>query len=174
MAANTTAFASNSFGVNRQPIDYTQPGAPTVQSYHGGSIVVNNNVVGRIESWNPAGAYTRSGKHIMEVSHATWGLPVDYVPGVATGFNITFTRTEVWNQELEITLGYAAVWENLTDQTFPFVANEYLFQGVNLYRMWAYNGCWFTSKAPVEWTSEGEGIIKVSCDMAFVSRKKMV
>lgn len=174
MAANTTAFASNSFGVNKLPIDYTKPGTPTIQTYHGGSIVVNNNVVGRIESWNPAGSFTRSGKHVMELSHVTWGLPVDYVPGVATGFNVTFTRSEVWNQELELALGYAAVWENLTDQTFPFEANEYLFRGADVYRLWRYSGCWMVSKTPSEWQAEGDGMIKVSCDMAYVSRKKVV
>ena len=174
MAGNFTTFAKNSFGVNRQAIDENNAEAPTVQMYHGGSIVVNGNVVGRITAWQPAGAYNREGAHIYELNQKTWGLPVDYVPGRVTGFNITWTRNEVWGQELERTLGYAPnVWNNLTDQTFPFQAKECLFRGSTAYRVWLYKGCWFTEKNPVEWSAEGDGIMNVSCNMAYVSRTKV-
>lgn len=168
--ANKTPFATNPFGVQVQPIDHTQPGAPTVQLYHGGSVVVNGNIVGRIDEWHPAGAYNRDGAHVYEVHHNTWGAPVDYVPGRVTGFNITWTRGEVWEQELELTLGYGSLWKDLTDQTFPFESREFLFRGINLYRTWSYSGCWFTEKNPVAWSSEGDGRIKVNCNMAYVRR----
>jgi len=173
MSGNFTTFASNAFGVNRQPIDFANASAPTVQMYHGGTIVVAGNVIGRITAWQPAGAYNREGAHIYELNSKTWGLPVDYVPGRATGFNITWTRNEVWNEELELTLGYGSVWQNLTDQTAPFDARECLFRGASVYRTWSYKGCWFTEKNPVEWSSEGDGIINVSCNMAYVSRLKV-
>lgn len=173
MAGSPTPFATNSFGVRVNPIDTTQPGTPTTMYYHGGSIVVNNKIIGRIKSWQPSGAYTREGTHIYEVSRETWGLPVDYVPGRATGFNITFTRSEVWTQELELALGYRALWSNLTDQTYPFTSYEYLFRGSTPYRTWLYSGCWFKGKTPNSWDAEGSGVVEVSCELAYVSRKKV-
>ena len=64
-------------------------------SYHGAAIVVNNAIVGRIQSWHPEGAYNRDGEHVYELSNVTIGLPVDYVPGKSTGFTVSFARTEV-------------------------------------------------------------------------------
>lgn len=173
MTANFTTFASNQFGVERAELDFTNDESPTVQMYHGGSIAVGNHVIGRITSWQAAGAYNREGTHIYEVSQKSWGLPVDYVPGRATGFNVTWTRNEVWTQELELTLGFNAVWQDLTDQTAPFTAKEFLYRGATAYRTWAYRGCWFTEKNPAEWSAEGDGIINVSCNMAYVSRQKL-
>lgn len=167
-----TPYATNAFGVTVNPVDFTQAGTPTTQMYHGGTIVVNGNIIGRINAWHAAGTYNREGAHVFEVNYNTWGVPVDYVPGRVTNFNVTFTRAEVWNQELELTLGYTSLWNNLTDQTFPFVAQEFLFQGAVSYRTWSYFGCWFTEKNPVEWSSEGDGIIKVNCNMAYVSRRR--
>ena len=171
MAGNVAPYAQNAFNAKVAQIDFAKAGTPTVQMYHGGTIVVGANIVGRINSWQPAGAYTREGTHIYEVNSNTWGLPVDYVPGRATGFNITFTRNEVWAQELEIALGYTGVWNDLTDQTYPFLAKEMLFKGKTLYRTWSYSGCWFTEKNPSEWSNEGNGVMSVSCGMAYVSRK---
>jgi hypothetical protein len=170
--ANPSPFAQNSAGVKTQALDHANPYAPTTMSYHGGSIVVNGKIVGRITDWQPAGAYNREGSHVYELNNNTWGLPVDYVPGRATGFNITFTRNEVWTQELELALGYSAVWENLTDQTFPFTGQEYLFRGATVYRVWTYYGCWFTEKNPTAWGAQEDGIIKASCNMAYISRKR--
>ena len=167
---NKTPFASNDFGVAAKAIDFNQAGTPTTQIYHGGTIVVEENIVGRINTWQASGAYNREGTHLYELSKETWGLPVDYIPGRATGFNITWTRTEVWDQELERALGYPAVWKDLTDQNRPFVAQEMLFKGPVNYRTWTYSGCWFTEKNPVEWSAEGDGIHSVSCNMAYVSR----
>jgi hypothetical protein len=169
---NTDFASSNIYNVTRQPLDYTKSNT-TIQTYHGGSIVVNDKVVGRITNWQSNGAYTREGSHCYELNGNTWGLPVDYVPGRATGFNITFTRNEVWSMELELALGYGAVWNSLTDQTYPFNAQEYLFRGATPYRVWTYSGCWFTEKNPTEWSAEGDGKISVSCAMAYVSRKKV-
>jgi len=170
--ADPTPFALNSFGVKTVPIDYTQPGTPTLQSYHGGTIVVNSKIIGRIDEWNPAGAYNRDGSHVYELNINTFGKPVDYIPGVARNFNVTFTRGEVWDQELEIALGYPAVWQDLTDQNFPFTAQEMLFKGASIYRTWSYFGCWFTEKNLASgWSAEGDAKIKVNSNMAYVARK---
>lgn len=170
--ASSSPYATNTAGVKAAPIDFGKEYAPTVQMYHGGTIVVNSKIIGRITNWQPAGAYTREGNHVYEINSNTWGLPVDYVPGRSTGFNITYTRNEVWGQELELALGYGNVWENLTDQNYPFVANEYLFRGEALYRSWSYLACWFAEKNPEAWAADGDGIIKVSCNMNYVSRKR--
>lgn len=171
--ASPTPYAQNSFGVLAAPIDFNAAYAPTTQMYHGGTIEVNGKIVGRIDNWNPTGAYKREGNHIYELNSLTWGLPVDYVPGRATDFNVTFTRTEVWQQELEIAFGYGAVFNNLTDQTRPFTAKEILFRGVSPYRTWLYTGCWFRSKTPNAWEAAGDGIIKVDCEMAYVARTRV-
>lgn len=171
---NPSPFGTNAFGVTTQPIDYTNAQAPTTMSYHGAAIVVNGNLVGRINSWHPDGAYSRDGEHVYELSRVTIGKPVDYVPGKVTGFTVSYTRTEVWNQELEITLGYPAVFADLTDQTFPFVVQEFIYQGQNPYRIWQYNGCWFKSKNPEAYTADGNYIYKVSGQLAYVSRIRVL
>lgn len=166
---NPTPFATNQFGVAKKDIDFGNQYSPTVQMYHGGTIIVNEKIVGRIDSWTP-GSFSREGAHVYELGNRTWGLPVDYVPGKATEFMVSFTRTEVWEQELEKAFGYPATFENLTDQTYPFVADEYLYKGAALYKSWRYLGCWFTKKSPNQWEAEGNGIIKVECEMAYVRR----
>jgi hypothetical protein len=173
---NPAPYATNTFGVSSRPIDYTAGnGSPTMQTYHGGTIVVNNAIVGRIDSWASAGAYSRGVELVYEVNKNTWGLPVDAVPGISTGFNVTWTRGEVWEQELEIAIGYkTGVWNSLNDQNRPFAANEMLFKGATAYRNWLYSGCWFTGKNANGMESTGNGRIIVSCDMMYVTRKRVL
>lgn len=168
MAALTAP--NNNYGVKVTPLEMQRADAPTVQLYHGASIVANNNVIGRVTSFQAAGAYTREGAHIYEVSNQTWGVPVDYVPGRATGFNVTLARIEVWQQELEIALGFGSVFENLTDQTRPFELQEYIFRGQEVYRTWKYLGCWLTSRTNNAMEAEGDGIIRVDAEINYVSR----
>lgn len=173
----TSPYAQNPGGVQVKRLDYGKSAqlneTTSTMTYHGGSIVVNGAVIGRIQEWNSSGAYTREANHVYELNGNTWGLPVDLVPGRATGFNVSWTRNEVWTQELEVTLGYGAVWEVLTDQTYPFEANEYLFRGASPYRQWGYKGCWFTAKTPSAWSAAGDGIMQSSCEMMYVSRKRI-
>lgn len=167
---NASPFATNAYGVQSTSLDYTDPGAPTTMSYHGAAIVVGGNIVGRIQSWQPDGAYNRDGELIYELSNVTIGKPVDFVPGKVTGFTIAYTRTEVWGQELEKTLGYANVFADLTDQNRPFITQEYLYQGSTPYRVWQYSGCWFKSKNPEAWAADGNYIYRVSGQIQYVSR----
>jgi hypothetical protein len=171
---NPSPFATNAFGVQTSSIDFTDPGSPTSMTYHGLAIVVQGNIVGRFTSWNPEGAYNRDGEHVYELNRVTMGKPVDYIPGKATGFTVSYGRTEVWDQELERTLGYPAAWADLTDQNRPFVSQEFLYKGTDPYRVWQYSGCWFRSKNPEGWTADGNYIYRVSGQIAYVSRIRVL
>jgi hypothetical protein len=171
---NPSPFATNKFGVQTASIDFNDPGSPSTMTYHGAALVVGGNLVGRINSWQPEGAYNRDGEHVYELSKVTMGKPVDYVPGKATGFTVSFARTEVWDQELEKTLGYADVFTDLTDQTRPFVVQEYLYKGTDPYRIYQYSGCWLKTKNPEAWTADGNYIHKISGQLAYVSRIKVL
>ena len=170
---NPSPFATNPHGVRVQPLDLSAPGAPTIKTYHGLSIVVEGRIVGRIKNWNPQ-MYSRNGTHVYEVNHLTWGRAVDYVPAVNTGYSISVERVEVWNQEFERALGYPAVWSDLIDQNRPFSVQEYLFRGSTIYRVWLYSGCWFKSRNESAATDQGEAIYSATGEIAFVSRIRAV
>lgn len=179
MAVNPSASAgsTNPFGVEVPSLDFNAPDAPTTKTYHGVSIVVNGSIIGRITSWQPSNAYTRGGEHVFELSHRTWGHPVDYVPGKAEGFTLSIARAEVWNAEMERALGLVGAggqFTTLLDQNRPFTINEYLFRGQELYRQWVYRGCWFQDKNPSAYEAEGNGIISVDATIAYVSRTRAV
>lgn len=171
---NTSPYGTNAFGIQVRPLDFTVPDAPTTKTYHGASIVADGNIVGRITSWQPNGAYTREGNHQYELSHTTWGRPVDYVPGRSTGYTVTFVKTEVWGQEVELTLGYSDVWDDLSDQDRPFTIFEYLFRGTELYRVWRYAGCWFQDRNEDAQTADGDGVFRANCTLAYVQRTRTV
>lgn len=157
---STAPFGTNAFGVTVKPIDYSNPQSPTTKTYHATSIVANGFIIGRISSWQIDG-YSRSATHVRELSHKTWGRPVDIVPGISEGYQITFDRAEVWDQELEKALGFGSVFDDLADQDRPFQLQEYLFQGNNLYSVWNYDGCWLTSRNESTRSADGDGIIRV-------------
>jgi len=165
--------APNPYNVVKKPIDYSKPESSTVMTYHGFSIVVNGKIIGRVKEWNPQ-AYGREGNHIYELSHETWGRPVDYVPGRVEEFQISFGRVELWDQELEIALGFSSVWEDLMDQNYPISIYEYLYKGTSLYRVWLYRGCWFKSKQMNSYDATGDGIVSVECTIAYVRRERLV
>jgi len=171
---NPSPFGTNNYGVSSQTLDYTDVQAPQTMSYHGAAICVQGNIVGRIQSWNPEGAYNRDGEHVYELSRVTIGKPVDYVPGKITGLTVSFARTEVWGQELELALGFNSVWADLTDQTRPFIVQEFLFKGNDPYRIYQHNGCWMKTKNPEGWTADGNYIFKVSGQLAYVSRIRVL
>jgi hypothetical protein len=171
---NIAPYATNAFGIQTPGLDYSVPDAPTTKTYHGASIVVDGNIIGRITSWNPSGAYTRAVNHVYELSHTSWGRPVDIVPGQSTGYTIAFTHVEVWSQEIELKLGYASVWDDLADQDRPFTVFEYLFRGDTLYRVWRYAGCWFSDRNEDAQTADGDGIFRANCTLMYVQRTRTV
>lgn len=171
---NYSTFAANSFGVQVKPIDYTKEDVPTSKVYHGITIEAGGSVIGRIQSWNVAGAYTRAGEHVWELNNRTWGRPVDYVPGKADGYNIDAQVAEMWGKEVEIQLGLTAPGSamiDLIDQTFPFAAREFWFRGPAIYRVWTYRGCWLTARGEEAYTSSGTGRVLASMNFKYVSRQ---
>lgn len=168
-----TPYATNNFGVRIKPLDYSHPHAPATKTYHGLAIVVNGNIVGRIQNWNPQ-MYTREGEHVYELNHLTYGRPIDYVPGRNTNYTCTFSHLEVWEQELERALGYPAMWVDLIDQDKPFTVNEFLFKGNSPYSVFVYSGCWFTGKNLNDFTVDGVPKIMANGEISFVSRTKAV
>jgi hypothetical protein len=167
-------FAANPFAVQVKPLDYTKPDVPTSKIYHGITIEANGAVLGRIQSWNTSGAYTRKGEHVFELNNRTWGRPVDYVPGAADGYTIAAQVAEMWSKEIEIQLGLASpgtAMVDLIDQTFPFTAREFWFRGPTIYRVWTYRGCWLTSRNEEAYTSNGTGRVMAEMNFSYVARQ---
>lgn len=170
--ADFAAFGSNAFGVSVLQGAFKADKGPKTKSYHGLAIVVGNNIVSRIQSWNPTFA-TREGVHRWELSYVTFGRPVDYVPGRQTGYTIAMTRTEVWNEELEIALGLRSSgnpFADLADQEEPFTVEEQLYRSQTAYRTWQYKGCWLTGRNEEAYSAEGDGVYTVNGEVAYVSR----
>lgn len=169
-------YASNNHGVggkNPSKINFDAPGSVTSKTYHGISIVVDGNIVGRIQTWQPQ-MYSRQGEHVYELNHLTFGRPVDYVPGINENYKVNCSRVEVWNEELEKALGYPSVWSDLIDQDRPFTVQEYLFRGVNVYKVWEYTGCWFQEKNTETFNAKETPQIMTTATLAFVSRTSYV
>ena len=167
--------AQNNFGwKDVAPLDYkSDEGILTTKVYHGVSITSgDNNIIGRIQSWQPD-AYTREGVHLYELADVSFGRPVEYVPGKATGFTIAVTRAEVWESEMELAFGFTTLFDDLIDQTNPFTVREFWFKGnAGKSQVWTYKGCWFTGKNIDAITSDGDGVTKISATLAYVSRRK--
>jgi hypothetical protein len=174
-AANKGSLNSQGFAVKDvAPLDYkSTQGALTTKVYHGVSITTgDNNIIGRIQSWQPD-SYTREGIHLYELADISFGRPVEFVPGKATGFTIAITRAEVWSSEMEIAFGFGSTFDDLVDQTRPFSVKEFWIKGNSGYsQVWDYKGCWFTGKNIDALTSDGDGVTKISATLAYVSRQK--
>ena len=175
-----SAGSLNHFGVkNVQPLDYSASntaGTLTTKVYHGVSITAGNqsNIIGRIQSWQPD-SYTREGVHLYELADISFGRPVEFIPGKATGFTIAVTRAEVWSSEMEKAFGFTTLFNDLIDQNRPFSVKEFWIKGNSGYsQVWDYKGCWFTGKNIDAITSDGDGVTKISATLAYVSRVKTV
>lgn len=160
--------ATNAHKVQVEPLDFSHEHAPTVQTYHGLSIAVDDKIIGRIISWNPQ-THQRDANHVYELNHKTAGKPVDAVPGAQRGNTISATRNEMWDNEIERAMG-DKLYNDLTDQTHPHIIHEFLFKGQSLYRMWEYTGCWFTDRNVEGFSADGDFMVRISCNMLFVAR----
>jgi len=177
-AANKSPEGSyNSFGVKDvSPLEYGGDDFLTTKTYHGVSITTkgNTSVIGRIQSWQPD-SYTREGIHLYELADMSFGRPIEFIPGRATGFTIAITRAEVWEAEMELAFGdQIELYDDLIDQTKPFSINEFWYRGSAVKLIWEYRGCWFTNKNLDAITADGDGITKISGTIAYVSRIRTV
>ena len=172
VARSAANGSTNNFNVKDvSPLDYSQEDFLTTKVYHGVSISAGNNmIIGRIQSWQPD-SYTRDGIHLYELADLSFGRPVEYIPGKATGFTIAVTRAEVWDHELEKSLGFEDLFEDLIDQNRPFSVQEFWSRGAEVKQVWEYRGCWFQNKNMDAITSDGDGITKISATLAYVSRR---
>lgn len=164
----------NSFNVKDvAALDYSGTDYLTTKVYHGVSITSadGTTVIGRVQSWQPD-SYTREGIHLYELAEMSFGRPVEFVPGRATGFTIAVTRAEVWDAELELAFGYDTLFDDLIDQNKPFTIKEFWSRGADTTLIWEYRGCWFTNKNMDAITADGDGISKISGTIAYVSRRK--
>lgn len=152
-------------------MDFSKEGMFTSKTYHGLSILVGGNIIGRIQSWAPD-ARTRTAVHKWELSANAFGRPVDLIPSKADGYSISIGRIDVWGAELEMACGYGAMWSDLIDQNYPFVFTEQLNKGTQVYRSWHYPACWFTSYAEQSSEAEGDGAYLITAQIMHMPRIK--
>jgi len=169
-AANTGA--KKNYNVKQvDALKYEGDDALTTKVYHGVSITAGDSqVIGRIQSWQPD-SHTREGVHLYELANVSWGRPVEYVPGKATGYTIAVTRAEVWNAEMEKAFGFKNLFDDLMDQTKAFQVKEFWLKGSEIMQIWHYRGCWFQNKNMDAVTSDGDGVTRISATLAYVSRR---
>lgn len=169
--------ATNRFNIEASrpsvPVNFDAPYAPTAQTYHGFAVQVDGVTIGRITDWTPV-SLDRDITPVYELNPKTWGQPVDQVPGKATTFQVAFSRVEVWGEEIEKAFGAQDVYSLLLDQNAPFTIDEFYSRGNVPYRLFRYLGCWFSSKSVDGFSSEGDAIIKISGDITFVNRVRII
>ena len=171
--ASLTPYGTNSQNITTPSFDYSKPGMPSTKVYHGLTVVVDGNIIGRIQTWTPAGK-TRTATHKWELSKSTFGRPVDLIPGRSEGYTISMQRVEVWDQEIEIVFGYGSTFSDLMDMTYPFQAQEQWFKGDDLYKVWVYPSCWFTSLQEEGPSADGDGIVMCSAEIMHLPRVRTV
>lgn len=185
IAAPSFGSPSNDWGVEVFALhDASRTGAN--MTFHGVSIGAGRDEVGgisgskiapvgRITSWQPQ-VYTRSAQHTYELGSTTFGRPVDLTPATNTGYSVSMSRVEVWEQEAEVAFGLTtsdSVFEDLMDQDRPFRADEVLLRNTTLYRHWRYRGCWFTNLNPNGYEAEaGDVRITRTGEFMFVRRSR--
>lgn len=164
-------MAANPFNVSVPVLDYSKPYHPTTQTYHGTALMVNNKIIGRIQSWQLQGVYSRQVNPVRELNYQTFGRVVDLVPSINEPYTASFSRVEVWEDEMEKACGFSSVWTDLLDQTFPFTVKEIWKKGKQIYRITEYLGCWFTDKNLNAWQAEGDAKVQIDGGtIAFVSK----
>lgn len=146
------------------------------KTYHGCAIVAQNgNIVGRIQSYTPNFA-ARTITPLYELNFLTFGRPIDNVPGIEAGRSIDIERVEVWGSEMERAFGHEAddigqQWQDLCDQTLPFILQEAWFKGPTRYLTWEYLGCWFTSNSNGSFAATGEGHVISTANLQYIIRR---
>jgi len=162
--------AGNAFNVAVEPLDYSVQDAPTGKTWHGITLVVNGFVLGRIQTWDNTGAYTRDVTPTYELNNRTFGRPVDQIPGRGTGYSISASVAEMWGREIEIQTGSTSRYIDLVSQVRPFEAQEFWFRGNAPYEVWTYLGCWLTDRNETGYNVEGDTRVMANFQFNYVSR----
>lgn len=168
------AANQNPFGVAVEALEFpvARPSFGT-KTFHGCGLVVVSpgaqRAIGRIQSWTPQ-IHSRDGIHLWELHWDTFGVPIDYIPGRLNAPSASVSRTEVWDDEFELALGYPTIWTTLCDQTKPFITDEFWHKGEEEYRIWEYVGCWFGDKNESGLEAEGDTIVRADGTVNFVTR----
>lgn len=155
---------------------------PETKIYHQLSICVGNSAssssntnqspIGRVQSFQPD-ASTRTVTPKYELGNGSFGRPVDNIPGRAEGYTISMARVELWENEIELALGYGDVFSDLMDMRWSVDLYEMLYKGPNLYRCWRYVSCWMSSLAGAEYSADGDGIITATANFTYLFRQKL-
>jgi hypothetical protein len=181
MTALNTTYAPTPTGsvVNQMDFAGHESTLPRTKIYHGMDIAVeygsNHYRIGRIQSWAPQ-ARTRQAIHKYELSSATFGRPVDLIPGRSEGYSISMSRVEVWGQEIEKVFGLVdstTLFRDLMDMRWPVTLYEYLYRGdgdAKLYSLWQYPQAWITSYGESEYSAEGDGVILSNLELMHLPR----
>jgi len=166
---------TNPYQVSVAPLDfYDGDFAKVTKSYHGISILNNaGSEVGRISDWS-YNVFTRDVFHVRELGRFSFGRYVDAVPGPSTAsYSITVTRAELWGNEFELAMGETQAYEDLVDQVAPFRLVEVLYRGNSEYEQHEYVGCWWREKNIQGYTADGNAVVQVNGEIAFVNRSRL-
>ncbi len=158
--------------VRVKPFDQSHPDQTSVKVFYGTDIMVDGQVLGRVQNFQDQEGGQMGTTHIRELSRNGSRVPVDIVPGIVEGFNLSLGTVSLWNNEIELRLGWRDTgrWNNLSDQDRPFTMRRLLYRGSELYQTTLYRGCWITSKTPSGFEAEGDGIVRMDCEIAYVAR----
>jgi hypothetical protein len=175
-----TDLLRNRLGITVPGLDYQGHVGyvPDVITYAGLTIAVGGangtpQAIGRVQSWQ-RDAITRTQTMKWELSREAFGRPIEIIPGKADGYAISVERIELWSMEMEIALGYPAVFSDLMDMRWSVDLYEYKYRGNDLYRLWKYPNCWMSSLGEGQPSSEGDGIYIGTASFSYLPRIRMV
>ena len=167
---DTVKYGANPNGVRVQPLVYEgSDGQDRVMTQHGYAIVVNNKLIGRVKNVTEQ-AFTRTITPLYELSHQTFGHPVELVPSKIDNQQLMLERAEVWDKELEVAFGFGATFQTLLDQRSPFTIQAYLYKGSDIYSITEYRGCWFQEKNIQQYSAEGDATIITAATVPYTRR----
>lgn len=94
----------------------------TIRTSHAISIKAGSLVIGNIQSWSPS--QSRAITPQYEIDAVGVGLPLEQVPGVASGLTIQIARYDLYTSKMEEVWGTPKPFWMLTDQHNPIDVEE--------------------------------------------------
>jgi hypothetical protein len=154
---------------------------------HALTIRANGVAVGLINGWNPTQGRTVT--PIFEVGVDGSGNPVEYMPGNATGLNISINRYDLYTLRMEEAFGTPDL-TMLTRQNEPFdvfevwqvpdiTALELALENAGIEagtikpkERFVYRGCWFTSLGRTI-RADDNRIVNVNATLVYTQKLKV-